>query len=500
MEYLKCYEKCKIAFAFQVPSFWVSWESLYESCIADERFDVRLFWLNISVGDKAQMESAENFLEDKEIPYEIFSYENILRFSPHYMVYQTPYDYGHRTPDMWTIRYKRLGIRIVYIPYGIEISDTKESRAKHFSLSTVSNAFLVFTLSEAMKNEYDKYCMNANAVRAVGLPRFDSLLKQFPFPEKLKASVGNRKIILWKVHFPKFFLENGVKKQVTPDLGEYLKFIEYVAANQDIFFIFMPHPKFVDNTISEESRFEGLGILKALSQLSNVYIDQDDDYRRSLVHANAIIVDRSAVMVEAGMKGVPVLYMHHQDYMEPMTPPIQKLLDSYYQGTTAADMITFCNKVRENKDEQREQRLDAFRKCVPFCDGCCAERVKNELWKGAHKEAGFEMLKTIKTGARIVIFGTGNMGYVCMEAYQEKGNGKFEIVSFLDNDYKKHGNYVFGREISAANSIVYMNYDYIVIATDKYYRQVYNQLTEEYGIPKEKIISYDEFVVILLFG
>ena len=92
------------------------------------------------------------------------------------------------------------------------------------------------------------------------------------------------------------------------------------------------------------------------------------------------------------------------------------------------------------------------------------------------------------------------MGYVCMEAYQEKGNGKFEIVSFLDNDYKKHGNYVFGREISAANSIVYMNYDYIVIATDKYYRQVYNQLTEEYGIPKEKIISYDEFVVILLFG
>ena len=148
--------KIRIIFVFQAASFWPSWESVYQSCMEDEGFHVKVMWINDSSGDAAQMHSAESFLTERNIPYERFGYDSVMEFLPFYMVYQTPYDKGHRAPAAWSARFRRQGIRIVYFPYGIEISDTKESRYKHFSLPVVLNAFRIYVLSPAMEEEYRK--------------------------------------------------------------------------------------------------------------------------------------------------------------------------------------------------------------------------------------------------------------------------------------------------------------------------------------------------------
>ncbi len=492
-------KKVKILYVFQVPSFWPSWESLYEGVAKDDRFETKLLWIDGSAGDQAQMEHAEEFLQNMQIPYEPFSYDRVMQFKPDYMIYQTPYDKGHRKIDTWTARYKREGIRIVYIPYGIEISDTLESRYKHFSLSVVLNAHIVYVLSESIRNEYKKHCMNWQAVRALGLPRFDTLKKKYVWLDELLNRIAGRRVILWKSHFPKIFIENGEKCQTTPDLDEYLQFAEYIEKSQDLFFVFMPHPKFTDNTIAPELRVKAIQLIQRLAAMANVFIDKNDDYRVSLTNADAIIVDRSAIMVEAGATGVPVLFMSNPKYHEPVPEPIQKLLDSYYQGTDSEMMIRFCDMVRRGEDEKKQIRHRAFAECVPFCDGNCADRIKEDIWQDAHQNISVDMPYALKDEDRIAIFGTGDLAAYCMDVLKENPNRNMQIAFFVDNNKKKQESLYEGKAVLAPEKLKSQQIDYVVIASDKYYTDIYFQLTAQINWPKNKIINYDQFLVLIKF-
>ena len=113
--------------------------------------------------------------------------------------------------------------------------------------------------------------------------------------------------------------------------------------------------------------------------LDNVYFDFDDDYRPCLVSSDYIITDRSAIMVEGGACGVPILYMSNIEYSEPMTAAIKPLVDSYAQGHNYSDMVDFLERCREGVDREKEQREKAFRECIPFFDGHCGDRIKEDI-------------------------------------------------------------------------------------------------------------------------
>ncbi len=485
-------KKIKVAFMFQVPSFWPSWDSLYRELINDEFFDVKLFWINGRARDPSQMKGEKQFLESKMIPYEIFSYEKIVEFSPVYMIYQTPYDNGHRDAEAWSVRYKLMGIKIVYIPYGIEISDTRESRYKHFSLPVVLNADEIFIMSETMRQEYNKYCINSQHAKVTGLIRFDALTEGFPILDIVKKKATGRKIVLWKVHFPKVFVENGIKKQATPDINEYLKFVDWMEKEEELFFVFMPHPKFTDDTIDPELREMAIKLLERLEDLTNVYIDRSDDYRNSLVNSDAIIVDRSAVMIEAGIKGVPVLYMYNSDYEEPMTPPVQKILDSYYRGTNSVDMIEFCQDLKKCVDVKKEMRIKTYDECIGVIDGGASKRVKDELIRDRDC---IPVITSLKENDRVIVFGAGNIGRICVNEYYQNNVLGIFIIAIVDNNQKAYGSMIRNIEICDPMILQNMDYDHIVIASDKYYREIYTQLTDKMMIPVEKLVNYDQFIV-----
>lgn len=489
--------KLKILFVYQVASFWPSWDSLYRSCIEDKNIEVKLFRIDGSQGDRAQMEHSEDFLIKNGIPYEEFTYERVMSFNPDYMIYQTPYDKGHRPIETWTARYRKEGIRICYIPYGIEISDTEESRYKHFSLSVVLNSFAVFVLSEEIKKEYEKFCINAKAVKALGLPRFDALTKHYELSKDCKAKANGRKIILWKSHFPKIFVENEVRKQATPDLDEYIKFLDYIKGTPNLFFIFMPHPKFTDQTIDSGLLPKAQYLLNTLRGLQNVYVDESDDYRNSLVNADAVIVDRSAVMVEAAVKNVPILYMSNMNYIEPMTTPIQNLLDSYYHGTTANEMIDFCECFKQGKDPQNLIRKKAFSKCVPYLDGKCAERIKEYMLEASKVATENVMVLEINPNSKVIIFGAGAIGSFCVNRMLE-GAKQADIIAFADNNQDRWNEYYMGYPIISPDKILETPFDYLVVASDRYYREFYLQIIE-LGVPTEKIINFDQFIVLMRY-
>ncbi len=382
-------EKIRIVFLFQIASFWQSWKTFYASCCADSGLDVKLLFLDETRTEKSQMKTAKAFLEEKKLPYLDYFDFDIDKFQPHVIVMQTPYDEWHRQSNHTADVYKARGYRVVYIPYGVEISDTEDSHKLHFEENVIRNAWRIYTFSDVMKKDYIRYCLNSKAVRALGLPRFDEYCSNDKprLPVEIENKRKGRPIILWKVHFPKEIIENGKKCIVTPDLSEYAEFAKAIAGLKEFFFILMPHPKFVDMAKTERDKKLVHQIWDIVEASENAIIDDKDDYSVSLMNADYIIIDRSAVMVEAGAFGVPVLYMENSDYHEPVTKAIKPLMDSYYVGHSCKDMLAFVEQCRAGSDPKSKAREKAFKECIPYFDGMCGVRIKEDIISGIVDEA-----------------------------------------------------------------------------------------------------------------
>ena len=372
-------EKIRILFLFQMASIWPSWESFYESCINDPRFEVVFTLLKEdNPVSMSQMLSAESFLKSKGIPYVIFNDTILAQTQPHVVVIQTPYDW-YRQKHVKSTILQRYGTRVIYITYGIEIADTEHAHRDHYK-TAVRNCWRIYTFSDRMRADYATYCFNGIAARSFGHPKFDALYHKdkFKLPETAQKKANGRKIVLWHFHFPKFIkLEDGSQAMATPYLDEYLSFVKTIESSEDLFFIAQIHPKFLD--CEEPLLTQTKQLIEELEKLSNVYIDKDDDYRPCLVNADYIITDRSAIMVEGATVGVPIQYMSNADYSEPLTEAVRPLIESYVQGHTAADMVAFVEDCRKGLDTQKEVREKAFHECIPYFDGLCGERIKNDI-------------------------------------------------------------------------------------------------------------------------
>lgn len=487
-------EKIRIVFMYQVASFWPSWETFYEECINDPRYDVKLLYINTSSVEKAQMVTAKDFLEKKQIQYVLYDDFDIEDFNPHIAVYQSPYDSSHRELETISMRLRQMGTRIIYIPYGIEITDTHDAHLAHFYSFVVRNSWRVYTLSEAMKEEYYKYCPNRRAVRALGLPKFDAyyLKKDFKISAELQNLIGGRKVVVWKMHFPKVIFDEDARYQVTPYLEDYIKFAKKIQKYSDMFFIVMPHPMFTSETIDPSLRNEAQLLLNYLSALNNVYIDYSDDYRVSLANADAVMIDRSAVMVEAAAFDIPVLYMSNPDFREPLTKPIDALVKTYYQGTNASDMESFLQLLREGKDNNKLLRRKAFQECVPFFDGECGKRIKDDIAADICRESNNDDSKI-----NLVFFGIGKVAKYYIKKLDITNSEKYRLVAFSDNNHVMWGKFVEGIEVIEPNQLRDIDFDLIVITTEQYYIDIKKQLVYELNLDDEKIVRLDFFISLM---
>ena len=282
------------------------------------------------------------------------------------MVLQTPFDWNRPRYARSDVL-KKYGTRLAYITYGIEIADTSHAHKDNYT-TAVKNCWRVYTFSDRMRADYAIFCNNGVAVRACGHPIFDALYcrEKFSLPEEVRSGALGRKTILWYLQFPRLDL-----------LTEYNEFVKTVSASEDFFFIAQIHPKFLD--CKEELQDQVNALVEELENLPNVYIDRDADYRSCLMLSDYIITDRGAIMVEGAAAGVPILYMSSADFHEPMTEAVRPLVESYVQGHTAEDMTSFVEDCRNGLDLQKDAREKAFHECIPYFDGKCGERIKEDI-------------------------------------------------------------------------------------------------------------------------
>ncbi len=493
-------EKVRIAFLFQAGTVWPALESVYEACLEDDRIDAKLIFDPHTTVEKAHSAKALDFLKSKGYDYSHIDEINFEEYTPHVVFVQFPYDAAFHIPAFLSLNWIKRGSRVVYVPYGIEIADTSMARKDHFNSRVVENAWRIYTSCDDLKREYDKYCRNRRAVRALGAPKFDSICHsdRYPInPEYLKRANG-RKIILWKIHFPKKNIINGQPKMITPALEEYLKFADILDRFRDLFFVLMPHPKLLRGMVASDIHGDqelvnfGERLKEILESKDNVAIDTSDDYRNSLYNADAIIIDRSAVMVETALLNVPVLYMHNADFNEPMTAPVQRIIDTYEQGTQAEDMISFVQRITDGDSFDISKRQRTTQEIFPDLDGCAGVRIKDDIIKSLDNEAAEDSVP------EVVLYGTGEVASYYMEQQNWRDTKEFEIVAFADSDPRKRGSSFYGYPVISPDSVTDYEFDYVVVMTEPHFYEIQNDLVNRLFISDKDVLRLDEFVVNIL--
>ncbi len=487
-------EKIEALFMFQAGTVWASLDTVYKNCISDDRFNVRLVLITEMTVEKSHMAGARAFLDEKGLSYELYEQVDFSTYNPHVVFIQFPYDVAFHTPKTLSIQFKKRGTRVIYVPYGIEISDTQIARKDHFSSFVVENCWRLYTSSYGLEEEYNKYCRNRRAVRVTGSPKFDAISNKdsLPMNEEINRRANGRPIIVWKMHYPKKNKEGGQIKQITPYMSEYLEFLKYVKKCSDLFFVILAHPKMLRGVVASDTQGdENLmkqvhELIEKCQKMENVFIDGTDDYRNTFYHADAIILDRSAVMIEAAMLDVPVLLMKNSDYSEPMTVPVGEVCDSFVQGSKCCHMISFIEDFKNGTDRNKEARKAAVEKNFPFNDGMCGYRIKEDIVNSINESDDV---------VRIAIYGTGEICKYYMVNQNWAESKLFKIVGVIDSNPDKWGSDYYGYDIIPPEDISKLNMDALVITTEPHYFEIKKSLVYDYYIDERCIWRLDEFIL-----
>lgn len=372
-------EKVRLVFLFEMPSMYPSWDTVLEHLKTTKNTDIKVVLYDQIHAEPVQIAGAEAMLKELAIDYVRFDEFDMDEYNPHIVVYQTPYDEYHHPPYLSAPILRGKGYRIVYITYGIEITKTAQSEIDQFERQVVQNGWRVYTFSPVMRKDYLRH-ISPKVCKALGHPKFDRLFdKTIIRNSELIEEAGNKKIVLLKLHWPK----TGNGKTYSPSLDVYTDFLSYLPAFDDLFFAVMPHPNFFYNVEKHHPAMIGLTeqIRNMAENTPNAMLCTDADYRPTLICADYVITDRSAVMVEAGVLDVPVLYMTGKDW-EPLNDAVAPVVLSYYQGQSCEDILRFIEMCRKGHDPKRTERRAAVAEYIPLFDGKSGERIAEDMIKG----------------------------------------------------------------------------------------------------------------------
>lgn len=375
-------EKIRIAILYQIPSCWPSIESVYEILMEDDRFEVTLLLYDYEQKEVAQMAGAREFLQERGISFREAEYFDFKIERPHILLYQTPWDDAHRPAFLKSDAISALGIRVAYIPYGINYSASVYPEFVFSDNKFKVKPWLMFCLSEELRVDHQRMsAYGGHYAIATGLPKFDALYhkERYQLSKELLKKIGDKKVVFMQMHFA---AKEGNPYIPVPDIVEYLKFLEKVSTYQGYFFLVRPHPKFFETYLKNGCVEEVKKMKQIIGESENVYLYDESDYRPAMFRADCIVGDRSALMVEAAVLNIPVLYMTNFYYQEKMLPSIEPIFESYYQGNTCYDIEQFLDYVvSKGNDYKKQERKIAREKCIPYFDGLCSKRIVDAMVK-----------------------------------------------------------------------------------------------------------------------
>lgn len=372
----------RMTFFFQSPETWSTWNTVWEAVSADPRADVKLVYLPFfhdEAGEDARMRS---FLAERDLPFVQASAYDLEADAPDVAFFQNPYD-STRPEEYAAVRLASLGIRLAYVPYGLEVGGGAENLRWQYDLDLQRLAWRVFVRAPRHRHMYARYCQTGSAhVRVTGHPKLDRYSQGLMSARKghLANWLGDRRALLWTPHF-------SVEAGGWSTYREYGETILRAFENRsDLALIVRPHPLFF-------GRMRKLGLMddareaafrERLKASGNIILDESFDYAEAFACSEALLADAGSFVLEYLPTGKPVLYLD-----QPQGPGLNEegeVVRGYYSARNDADILDFIAMMARGDDPMREQRLALIPEFFGVLDGKAGARIAEDIIEGVRAE------------------------------------------------------------------------------------------------------------------
>lgn len=390
--------RVRILFVLQYAPIWSSLRSVFQSLKAIDGVEVKVIksaFIHGAASDDntAQLDMLcrnENIDADTNVDLVL------SEFQPHIAFLQNPYD-STRVPALRSTQLVTLGIKVAYVPYGIEMGGGLENNQYQFNADVQQLAWRIFVRSSRNKAMYAKYCdVGDSHVVVTGHPKFDgqAIIDTYKINEQLKVKVAGRPVVLWTPHFsvgiPATWSTYRIYSQVI---------MQQMLARQDVFFIIRPHPLFFKEMLKHHiwNNNGEMEFRKFCDEKGNLWLDESADYMESFLVSSAIMADAGSFLLEYLPTKKPILYLHHPDGFG--LNDDADLVDHYYRADKSEDISIFIEMVSKGLDTKRDERISVIEQYLYGLDGKAGQRIAtyvvNEMLQqlesseGAHDSVGF---------------------------------------------------------------------------------------------------------------
>lgn len=383
-------QKINVVFVCHRPNVWTSLKSVYEELKKDSFFNVSIVAIPVKeerpkLGwshENYISEGAEDFFKDYNCingyDYEKKEWFDLRKLKPDYLFFQQPYNVALN--PLYNSALVSKYCKICYVAYASNFIGTgilEESTPKDF----MQNVSLFFTQNEIDNRlvnsvlENYKNCFTKTII--TGFPRYDDINKYKNSESSLwKFSREKNKFrIIWT---PRWCTNEG-----NCNFFEYKDaLLEYADKNQDIDFIFRPHPHaFVGlNATGELPEKEADKYKAEYEKRENTTIDYQKEYFQTFFSSDCLVTDISSIIADYFLTGNPIIYCHKKDCFNELS---RKLSEGFYWVKNKHELFETLDKIKNGYDPLKEKRQELIKTQFQISDKTAGMKITEIIKKDA---------------------------------------------------------------------------------------------------------------------
>ncbi len=392
-------DKLEVVFLPYKSSMWDSLESIWRTAVLDEEcnsYVVPIPYYTRKEDYTFDQLHYEGNQFPKDVPVINYKEFELEKLHPDIVYIHNPYDDGNRVtsiaPQFYSPKIKEhVGI-LVYVPYAVLYAYKGRELSVPLNVSMGPGAVTADKVV-VQSEEHKKLCMRngfkESKLLQLGSPKMDASIESV-LKEKTSAKIQKTgvKTILFNTTINWFLNCN--------DWIGYVNNVLDAFENKEVRLIWRPHPLLRDtvNSMRPQLKLSYEELVNRMEHMENVIIDDEADVYTSFYVSDALISEKSSIMLQYIATGKPVLNIE-----ECASDKEEKIvLFDYFSNYFVNDGMSieaFIELVQQEKDEKKEERIKAMKESITNCDGTCGKKV----YEACKQEMCFQETRQVEGGS-----------------------------------------------------------------------------------------------------
>lgn len=363
---------------------WNSLESIWKSANEDENcncYVVPIPYYKLISRDNGVTEQVftyEGNMLPEYVPVLDYKSFNLEELNPDIIYIHNQYDDCNNATRVdsryFSYNLKKYTGMLVYVTYGILGPYPVSFYKDFYSFISTRNFDKVVVQSEAFEIIAEYAGVEKSKLVSTGSPKFDALVNSLEKQEVSELYVNKFKgktVLLWATTLMKII--NG-KNRVLDEMEELFNLVKN---NPNLGLIYRPHPlefSYVESKANEcFDRY--MDLIRDAENTDNIIVDKNPNYYEAFKIADALISDKSSVLIEFMGTEKPVLIYDTGIERDYYNKNVFDIFSNYVVGEDDMTVEKFIDLVINKKDTRKKDRLDSLKTVLANLDGTCGEKT-----------------------------------------------------------------------------------------------------------------------------